>query len=415
MKILFLQDDFPPQSFGGAGISTYELALGMKKAGHEIFVITTCRKENEAGELDYNGLKIFKIASDYPGRWRAYVSLYNRPVVKQVEHLLEKIKPDVVHANNIHFYLSYACLKVAKKYAKAVVFTARDVMAFNFAKLDTVRYLENFDCRTTWRDHLRQAKKRWNPFRNFFIKRYLGYVGKIFAVSDALKKALEQNGILNVKTIQTGVDVDSWRVSVDEMAQFRKRYNIENKKVILFGGRLSASKGGAKALETMDRVAKEVLDSVLLVAGVIDEYADAMKKEAIKLGIENRLIFTGWIFGNELRTAYWASDIVLVPSICLDSFPRIVLEAMASRKPVVGTCYGGTPEIVIDGVTGHIVNPLYPDKIAEKVIDLLKNPKRAEEFGNAGYERVLKNFNLKDKVEEYIAVYQSLIGNKKKE
>ena len=78
MKILFLQDDFPPQSFGGAGISTYDLAHGMKKAGHEIFVVTTCRKESDAGELDYQGLKVFRIVNNYSGRWRAYLSLYNR-------------------------------------------------------------------------------------------------------------------------------------------------------------------------------------------------------------------------------------------------------------------------------------------------------------------------------------------------
>ena len=173
MKIVFLADDFPPQSFGGAGISTYDLALGMKKAGHEVFVITTCRKESDAGELEYHGIKVFRIASDYPGRWRAYVSLYNRPVVRKVKELLKKIKPDVVHANNIHFYLSYHCLKIAKRHAKAVVFTARDTMSIYYGKLATERYLDHFDYRTTWRDHLSQAKKRWNPLRNFFIKRYL--------------------------------------------------------------------------------------------------------------------------------------------------------------------------------------------------------------------------------------------------
>lgn len=90
MKILFLSDDFPPQSFGGAGISTYELAVGMKDAGHKVFVITTCRKKSDAGELDYHGIKIFRIASDYPDKWRAYRSLYNQPVVCEVEELLKK-------------------------------------------------------------------------------------------------------------------------------------------------------------------------------------------------------------------------------------------------------------------------------------------------------------------------------------
>src|SRR3990167_770143 len=102
MKIVFLSDDFPPTSFGGAGISTYELALGMKKAGHEVFVITTCRKGSDAGEIEYQGLRVFKIASDYAPRWRAYISLYNIPVIRRVESLLKEIVPDVVHINNVH-------------------------------------------------------------------------------------------------------------------------------------------------------------------------------------------------------------------------------------------------------------------------------------------------------------------------
>ena len=92
MKIVFLSDDFPPISYGGAGISTFELALGMKKAGQEVYVITTCPRQEDVGETKYQGLKVFRIKSDYEERWRACRSLYNRPVVKQVKELLEKIK-----------------------------------------------------------------------------------------------------------------------------------------------------------------------------------------------------------------------------------------------------------------------------------------------------------------------------------
>lgn len=412
MKILFLSDDFPPASFGGAGISTYELAHGMKKAGHEVFVITTCRYKNEAGRSDYHGLTVFKIASDYPAKWRSYVSLYNRPVVRKVEELLKKMQPDVVHANNIHFHLSFASLKIAKKYAKTVVFTARDTMTVCYGKLNTKHYLKNLDARTTWLDHVRQAKKRWNPLRNFFIKKYLQYATKIFSVSDALRNALAQNGISGVETMHTGIDVATQQVSTDAVAKFRKYYALENKKVILFAGRLSAKKGGAVALETLAEVNKEV-PTVLLVAGIIDEYAHIMREMATELGIEKQLIFTGWIEREDVKSVYAVADIVLVPSMYLDPFPRMVIEAMASGKPVIGTCYGGAPEIIVDGVTGYIVNPFNVEETAQKTLDLLKNPKKAEEFGRAGHERAKTNFNLEDKVKEYIVVYESLIEKKK--
>ncbi|MEX2437097.1 MAG: glycosyltransferase family 4 protein [Candidatus Paceibacterota bacterium] len=409
MKIVFLQDDFPPQSFGGAGISTHELAVEMKNAGHEVFVITTCRKESEAGELDYHGLKVFKIVSDYHQRWRAYVSLYNPLVVRQVKQILKEVKPDVVHANNIHGYLSYYSLKVAKQYAKGVVFTARDAMAFNYAKLNTERYLKNLDPRTTWRDHLRQAGRRWNPLRNLLIRHYLRYADRVFAISKSLQEALTQNGFSNVEMIHNGIDVHGWDIDSATITRFRRQYNLLDKRVILFGGRLSEAKGGAKAVEALAQIVKEVPDTVLLIVGTVDEYAKVMKIRAKKLGIENHLIFTGWVEREEIKVAYAVSYVVLMPSIYLDTFGRVNIEAMASKKPVVGTCYGGTPEIVVDGVTGYIVNPLHPEEIAEKSIDLLKNPAKAKEYGEAGYKRAREYFNLKNVAEQYIAVYNTII------
>lgn len=410
MKIVFLQDDFPPQSFGGAGFSTYDLAVGMKKAGHEVFVITTCRSRDEAGESNYHGLKVFRIASDYHARWRAYLSVYNPRAVRQAKELLKKIEPDIAHINNVHFYLSYHCFALAKKYARRVVFTARDVMSFNFGKLQTRQYIEYFDYRTTWRDHLKQAKSRWNPLRNFFIKKYLTYADRIFAVSDALRRALEQNGITHAEVMHTGIDTALWRAGTEGAARFRIEHGMEDKKVILFGGRLNEAKGGGKTLEAMAAIVKDVPDAVLLVIGKIDGYTDEMRKKAGELGIEKNLVFTGWMERAEMKNAYASADVVLVPSICFDSLPRVVLEAMASGRPVIGTCYGGAKEVVVDGITGYIVNPMHPQEISGRAIDLLKNPKKAETFGKAGYERMRTEFDLDEKVSRTLSWYQGLLS-----
>ncbi len=410
MKILFLSDDFPPQSFGGAGISTFELAIGMKKPGHEIFVITTCRKDEEAGEFEYQGLKVFRIVSNYPSKWRWYVSLYNRPAVAQVKEILKKVRPDVVHVNNVHFYLSYQSIKLAKQYSKAVVFTARDVMSFNFSKLQTDRYLKNFDYRTTWLDHLKQAKKRWNPFRNFFIRRYLGYADKLFAVSDALVQALSQNSIKNVSVMHTGIDADLWQVDEGQTKQYRERFGLIEKKVVLFGGRLSEAKGGSVVLEAMKEIIKVVPNAVLLVVSKIDGHTDYMKNEAEKFGIGSSIIFTGWIERSEIKYTYACADVVVVPSICFDSLPRIVLESMAASKPVVGTCYGGTPEAVIDGVTGYVVNPFDSKLMAEKILDILVDTQKSQSFGREGYNRIKKDFDLNKKVEGILVYYRELMN-----
>jgi glycosyltransferase involved in cell wall biosynthesis len=390
MKILFLSDDFPPQSFGGAGISTYELAIGMQSAGHEVFVITTCRDLNEEGEITLNGIKVFKIASNYPEKWRAYLGLYNRPVVNKVEQLLKKIHPDITHVNNIHYHLSYYCLRIAKTYPGVVFFTARDVMSFSYGKLRTKKYLDHLDCRLTWRDQLTQAGKRWNPFRNFFIRKYLKNADKIFAVSSALKDALAQNGIPGATVIHTGISVDDWKVEKSEIEKFKLKYGLVGKKVIFFGGRVSDSKGAAKITEAMGIVTKEIPGAILFVAGGVN-----------------------WISREEMKFAYACSDVVVVPSICFDSFPRTVLEAMACGRPVIASKFGGASEAVVDNVTGYVVDPRDTGELARRIMELLKNSEKAKQFGAAGLERIKESFSQKVKVQEMFDIYGKIINIKK--
>ncbi len=333
-------------------------------------------------------MKVFRIFANYHERWRAYFGLYNPWIVGRVKKLIKKINPDVVHAHNIHSYLSYGCLKIAKQAKKPVFLTARDAMSFNFGKLATRSYLEKFDCRTSWLDHLKQAQKRYNPFRNIIIKKYLGYVDQIFAVSQALKEALEQNGIKNVQVSHTGIDVGDWQIDPEKIEQFKKKYNLLGKKVIFFGGRISGLKGLSETNQAMIKVKEVMPEAVLLVAGT--------------RGV-------GWLSGDELKAAYWAADIVVVPSVYLDPFPRSNLEAMACQKPVVATIFGGSPEIVQDGVTGFVLNPFNVELMAEKIIDLLKNSEKARQFGRAGYERLKKHFTLDSQVSQTISWYQKFI------
>lgn len=386
MKILMLQDDFPPEVCGGAEISTLGLACGLQKAGHEVFVITTCRNKSSEGEHVYQAVKIIKIYSDYHERWRAYLSLYNPQTVGRVKELIDKIKPDVVHAHNIHYYLSYACLKLAKEMGKPVFLTVRDVMPFSYGKLATKKYLTKLDYRVSWWDNLKQAQKRYNPLRNIIIRYYFRkYVDKIFAISFALKDALNRNGIQNVEVIYNGIDVVEWVINPERVEEFKKKHNLQNKKIIFFGGRISALKGIEQINEAMVRIKEEVPSVTLLIAG--------------KGGV-------GWLHGEELKAAYGAADIVIVPSVCFDSFGRVNIEAMACKKPVVGTCFGGVPEVVQDGVTGYVVNPFNTELMAEKVIDLLKSQEKSEKFGEAGYERAKKYFNLSDRIAQMIGWYQ---------
>ncbi|MBI2062345.1 MAG: glycosyltransferase [Candidatus Yanofskybacteria bacterium] len=399
MKILFFSDTFPPDSYGGSDIVAHSLAGALVKMGHEVFILTTVRNKKDEGETVREGLKIYKVFSNYHERWRAYFGLYNPQVIGKVKEIIKKTVPDAVHAHDIHQHLSYHSLKLAKNSGAKVILTAHDAMPYSYGKVSDESKLSAF--KDLW-----DYKLRYNPLRNLIIKHYLKNADKIVAVSDALKRALTNNSIKNVETIHNGMDLGNWVVPDESVADFKKKYGLENKKCILFGGRLSGAKGGRKMVEAMVKIARTVPEAILLVAGREDGYAKAMKEMARRENIAERIIFTGWFGRGDMKKAYFVSDVVAVPSLYLDPFPTVNLEAMAAKKPVVGTCFGGTSEIVVDGETGYIVNPNNVDLLADRITDLLRDGQKANQFGQSGYERVRDFFSLKLQVEKYLQYYK---------
>ena len=207
---------------------THNLAQELRHRGHEIFVITTTRAKSEEGEEELDSLKIFRIYSDYHERWRSWRGLINLPITAKLKKIIKKIKPDIVHSHNIHDHLSYKSLKIAKKYSRAVFLTAHDVMLVNYGKLMPKN--GKFLYKISVRDQIKQAQKRYNPFRGIIIRHYLRYTDKIFAVSNALKEVLETNGIKNIQTIYNGIDIDNWNVELNEIEKFKKENNLADKR-----------------------------------------------------------------------------------------------------------------------------------------------------------------------------------------
>ena len=407
MKILILNDSWPPESMGGADKVAFNLARAIKRRGNEVRVITTTQDKRKEGILEEEGMKVYRIYTKYSERWRAWLSLYNPVAVRRVKKVIRDFKPDVVHAHNIHFYLSYTCLRVAKKSGAKVFLTAHDVMSFSYGKLGTKKYLEEGDGFLSWRDNLRRAKKRYNPLRNILIRYYLSFVDKIIAVSEALKKVLEQNGIKKVMVVHNGIETKEWEVSEEKIEEFKKVRGWEDKKLILFGGRLSEGKGARKVIEAMKVVEKEALQVILLVLGKKDWYAKEIEGLAEKEGVGEKVVMTGWISGETLKEAMGASEVVCVPSAYLDPLPTVVLEAMAAGKPVVGTCWGGTSEMVVDRETGLIVDPRNTEDLAQALLEIITKKERAKKMGIAGKERVRREFDLESKSEEIFSIYKN--------
>lgn len=397
MNIVYLTDDYPPEVFGGAGVIAYNIARKMAQMGHSVTVVTAIRSRASVGESIEYGVRIIRIYTDHHERWRAYYAIYNPMIIRSLKKVLAELKPDVVHAHNVHQHLSYHSLKLAKKYARRVILTAHDTMHYSYGKV------YDDGPHSSFRDFL-DFRLRFNPLRNLFIKYYLSYVDLIVSVSRALQRALRNNGIPSEQVIHNGIDLESFGSPQASVEELKKKYNLGGKKVVLFCGRLSGAKGGGVLARAMSKVQASIPEAMLLVAGMESGYATTMKQIGDEEHLKN-IVFTGWLSREAMATAYQACDLVVVPSIYLDPFPTVNLEAMAAHKPVVGTCFGGTPEIVANGETGYIVDPRDIGVLASRIQELLSSSELAQAMGERGYERVQAHFDLGDRVKEYIKLY----------
>lgn len=104
-------------------------------------------------------------------------------------------------------------------------------------------------------------------------------------------------------------------------------------------------------------------------------------------------------------------DLFVQPSLH-EGMPNTVLEAMVAGLPVAATAVGGTPEVVVDGVTGLLVPPRDPGGLAEAIATLLHNPDLRRTMGQAGRQRVAEHFTVKRMVEQTEEMYEQLLTEK---
>jgi len=346
---------------------------------------------------------------------RSWITLYNPWAGRKFNKILKRFEPDVVHFHNVHQYLSFGLLRSAKLFGSKVFLTAHDVMLFHYGKLiefDQATMGFPYDKELSYHVSAWQQIKRfryyYNPFRNFIIRRYLKYVDKIFSVSNALKQTLNDNGIENVDVVYNAIDSNLWKPEYENIKKFKNKYHLHDKKVIFVGGRMSGLKGFKQMVLILKEIINNLPNTVLLIAGKENDHTLQLSKLAKELNIEKNVIFTGWLEGEELKSAYHSSDVVCTPSVYFDPCPMINLEAMACRKPIVGTCFGGTKEIVRDNVHGYIVNPFDINVISERITYLLRDTEKRKELGENGYHTVKDNFNLDIRYQKTLEYYKTL-------
>lgn len=400
MKIFFLNDDFPPFGFSSPGFLTFNFAQKLKEQGHKIFILTTSQAKNFKEKEVINGLTYYRVYTNYHIRWREYFNLYNWQIVNIIEKIFKEVKPDITHLQNIHQFLSYQSINIAKRYSHKVFLTAHDYQLFSFNKLDN-RFLNR---PYTFFDGLGNARFRFNPLRNLIIKKIIKKIDKIFVLSKAQQKIFELNNINNTEVLYNAIDLTDWQTNEEDLKKFKEKHDLIGKKIIFFGGRLSLEKGLGQIIKSFALVSNQLNNAVLLIAGEKNALINECLKNLDPL-VGKNVIVTGWLERQELKIALQAADLVVTPSIYPDPFNMLNLEAMAVKKPVVGTCYGGTPEIVINNETGYIIDPLNEKEMAEKIVEILTDENKAKVFGENGYQRAKEYFSFEKQIETLMNYY----------
>ncbi|MHB8437647.1 MAG: glycosyltransferase family 4 protein [Acidimicrobiales bacterium] len=167
--------------------------------------------------------------------------------------------------------------------------------------------------------------------------------------------------------------------------------------VVLFVGVVCESKG---VLVLLDALARLHDRGVAFTAHVMGEFQppafeDEVRRRVLKAGIEDKVVFLGRKVGEEKWRHFVDADIFCLPTFFeYETFPLVVLEAMAFELPVVATRWRGIPEMVEEGITGEIVDVGDPDALAEHLAGMLSDPARRAAMGRAGRTRYLDRFTV---------------------
>jgi glycosyltransferase involved in cell wall biosynthesis len=239
-------------------------------------------------------------------------------------------------------------------------------------------------------------------------------LGAIVCISDAVRDNMAARGadFGNLVTIPNGLDPEELRFTTTPAA-LRAAFDLAaDAPVVGMIGNIKGWKGQETLVRAIDRV-RETCPAVrgLLIGATspADEpYERELKALIAQRGLERHVIFTG--FQKNVADFVAMVDVVVHASVLPEPFGRVVLEAMACRKPVIGARAGAIPEIIDENVTGLTFPPGDAEALATAILALVTDRERARRMGEAGYERLVARFHIARNAEATARLYERLLG-----
>jgi len=136
---------------------------------------------------------------------------------------------------------------------------------------------------------------------------------------------------------------------------------------------------------------------------------DVLAREVVELGLSDNVWLTG--DRNDVSRLLNRLHVFVLPSLA-EGISNTLLEAMACSLPIVATAVGGNIELVKNGYNGVLVEVNKPLELAQTLLELMNNPRLCRDMGQAGKERVNKDFHWSRTLASYLSVYDKLLANK---
>lgn len=351
------------------------LRRGLKERGHEVVLIApNPGREHQLEGIHYLPAKKFK-------NFEYYLPMYPSDVIFK----LKELGVDVI---NVHGFALMAMRGVALGKLlgiPSIITFHTPVWNFlgEFSPLDTA-----FSVKVTW-----------SYFRNLFRR-----ADVTVAQTPSIANELVQNGVkANIRIIPTGIDADKFRPGLDGNG-IRERYGLGNKKVLIHVGRLAPEKCLDALIRTI--AGSDDRDLVLMIVGK-GALEKELKELTASLGMNERIIFTGFVSEEELPLHYAAADAAISSSI-YEAQCLAIMNAMACGLPVV--CPNGRAfvDFIKDGENGFMYNGTQEECIAATRKALTADPSVGM---NA--RRTAETYTIQRSVDTYVSLYEEAIEKKR--
>lgn len=373
VTVVYLTDKL---AYGGTPLQIVELALHLDRARFRPYLIALSQIEAAIRErLEQSNIQMECLeqanwvrVNALPAAWKLYRSL-------------RRLAPEIVHAFLTTGNVLGAVLGTLAR-VPIIVSSHRDLGGFD---------------------------GKWITRMNFWTDRHLAT--SVTANSLAVREALAQRSNAPAETIRllyNGIDLKKIETANRGLAKRQELGLSPNALAIGVIANIRVAKGHQYLLEAFNRIAPHVPQACLLICGFAGDH-DLMKtlqRLAAAGGAAGRVWFMN--SRNDIPEMLHALDVVVSPSLS-EGFSNAILEAMAAGKPVIATRVGGSPEQIIDGVTGLLVPPQDAGAIAQALLTLLRSPGLRREMGTAAQRHVQENFSVAIMTRNHTRLYDDLL------